>query len=316
MKKLLSTQRNISYTKHLWNYSLYEIYEIIRNGSYNYNDLKAHTALIQSESDHDKQNILKAQLLPYVCINGRFTERTEAGLMDYSCYTAIDFDKFQTEEELQNIGYWLTQTPCVKMIFRSPSGRGLKAIIEHSNTNPKKHRSLYRELMAKFKIPETDTKTSDLSRATFLCYDPNAWWNDKCVPYMFDESKYQDDVITTVGNGGSNTYLCGSYEEKIKTLNSLTCDGKGITDGSIKRIIGSWLDKECIVEGDRNNCLFKYGCKLCNAGVKYDYALQLLKDVFVRLGLNVEEVCNTVCNAYVRCSDKYGCERDRYGKRK
>lgn len=312
---LLSTQRNISRTKNLWNYSLADIYNIIRSGSYSYNDLIQPTTTIQLEPDHNKQNELKAQYLPYACINGRFRERSESGIIDYAPYTAIDFDQFGSEAELRQVAYWLTQIPCVQMLFRSPSGKGLKAIVAHTNTNPLKHRSLYHELMEKFLIEQTDTKTSDLSRATYLCYDPNVWWNSNCIPYQFDESKYPEDILTcNTGNGSVS--VNGSYEEKVKVLNALVCDDKGVTDGSIKRIIGKWIEKEVIAEGERNCKLFVYGCKLCKAGVKYDYALQLVTDVFARLGLSIEEICNTTCNAYVKCSGEFGVDRENYGKKK
>lgn len=307
----LSFQYNIKQTHNLHLRRLEDLYELIKTGGNRFDDLPNKTLQIRNEQDHNKQNELKAKLLPYACFNGRFSTKSEDGLLFYSPYTAIDFDQFKTEEELLGIAYWLTQTPCVKMLFRSPSGQGLKAIVEHTNTNPKKHRALYNELLRMFKIPEIDTKTSDLSRATFLCYDPAVWWNECCAPFEFDENLYEEDSYTFVDSGTK-----GHTQKDTDSLDKMACEALGVTDGSIKRIIGKWIANDFIAEGERNSKLFEYGCKFCKAGVKYSYALQLLEEVFVGLGLSFEEINRTCFNAYQKCKDEFGSKRWYYTKNK
>lgn len=312
----ISFQSNIKFTNTLYLRSIEEIFDMIKTGGAQIYDLINKTNRVQAESNHDIQNRLKVQYLPYACFNGRFERRLDSALIAYSNCTAIDFDGFGSEEELQQVKYWLTCVPCVQFIFRSPSGKGLKVIVSHTNNEPEKHRALYHELMQLFLLKELDTKTSDLSRATFICYDPDAWWNDNCVPYEFDESKYDNDADCTYSYVSSTRFLQCDYASKVAYFNSLACDQQGISDGSIKRIVNSWLNKENIVEGKRNNLLFKYACKLCNAGVHYDFAVQLLVDYFGIHGLAEEEVLVTVCNAYSKCCKSFGTERYKYGKRK
>lgn len=317
MNNIISFQAHVQRTSILYTRTIKEVYEMVKTGGHVGYDLINKTSLIQAESDHDKQNRLKKQLLPYCCFNGRFDHRADDAMVEYSCYSAIDFDGFSSEEELQQVKYWLTEVPFVQFVFRSPSGRGLKVIVAHTNTDPTRHRVLYHELLQVFNLPEVDTKTSDLSRATFICYDPDAWWNDNCIPYCFDASKYvgsnEQSTSTSKGNACS---LHGDYESKVNYFNSLRCDVHDITDGSIKRIIASWLNKEQIGEGNRNNMVFRYACKLCNAGVHYDFAAQLLVDFFETCGLKKDETLNTVCNAYSKCCSSFGSERYKYGKKR
>jgi len=309
MNDKVSYQSNITNPKNLWTYSIEEIYDFIKSGSNRYTDIREYTRLIQSEPSHDKQNILKMEWLPYATFNGVFSYRNDSSLLEYSRYTAIDFDKFQSETELQNIGYWLTQTPFVKFFFRSPSGKGLKAIIEHTNTNPKKHRALYRELLDVFKVPEIDQKTFDISRATFLCHDPFAWRNPECKAYVFDESKYPEGAASAAPSD-CQVSLAGDYDEKLKLFDALKRpEGTMVTDASIKRIVGSWIDKDSMGNG-RNNALYQYACTMCKGGVNFKAALWMLNEKFTSRGLGEDEIKKTVCNAYWKCMDQFGSERD------
>lgn len=297
----------------LFTYRIDEIYDIIKTGKTWSMDIQIDTLKVQCQSDHNIQNELKKRLLPYACINGVFQERKDSSLLEYSSYTAIDFDKFQSEEEMETVKGWLKETPFVKFFYVSPSGRGLKAIIEHTNTEPKKHKALYEELLQYFRIPQVDPKTSDLSRATYLCYDPQAWWNPNCIPYQFDESKYSEDIVlqrTTSSSSAAAIALPTDYNKKVDYFNSFERPKETkITDASIKRIVYSWINKDTMTTG-RNNALYQYSCTLCKAGIKYKTALYWLNEKFSELGLHENEIQKTTCSAYSRCINEFGTERD------
>lgn len=313
MNRKISFQTKIVNTRNLYTTDIEQVFCLVRNGDYASIDLRQTTKQIQSLSDHDEQNRLKIAALPYACFNGIFEHRNNEALLQYSNYTAIDFDCFQSEDELQSMVEYLRTTPFVKFLFRSPSGRGIKAIIEHTNTNPKKHYALYQELLDVLRVPQIDPKTSDLSRATFLCYDPNAWWNNNCQPYRFDESKYQEQEHSIPFPGTTHRSPRMTVDFNTLTLANPT----HITDGSIERILGSWLKKEKVCEGNRNDTMYRYACILCKAGVKWEYAIDWLNKMFCPYGIGPEEILSTATSAYTRYYSVFGSERDsKFGKKK
>lgn len=310
----ISCHTKIVNTNNLFTSDIKLVFDLIRNGYNKAIDLRQITRQIQALSDHNEQNKLKIAALPYACFNGVFEYRNNGSLKEYSNYTAIDFDGFQSEDDLQRMVANLRTTPFVKFLFRSPSGRGIKAIIEHTNTNPKKHYALYQELLGVLNVPQLDTKTSDLSRATFLCYDSTAVWNDYCQPYRFDESKYQGQEYSVPIPG-----MPHRAPKMTTTLNfsSLTLNiPTNITDGSIERILESWLKKENIHEGNRNDTMYRYACFLCKAGVKWDYAIDWLTKKFNPIGIGNEEIMRTATSAYTRYCNEFGSERDSKFRRK
>lgn len=115
---------------------------------------------------------MKREYLPAVSFNGTF----QNGLItQYSDVTALDFDHIPNQGAYSDLYYALMATPCVRNIYRTPSGKGLKAIILHDNQVPGLHGNLYRQLHAMFKTEfiSADPKCGDLFRRNYICYDPD-----------------------------------------------------------------------------------------------------------------------------------------------
>lgn len=307
----ISFQKNIKMTSNLWEYSIDDIYNFVKTGCSWSMDIKADTERIRKAENHDIQNKLKEQLLPYACFNGIFNQRNDACLLEYSSYTAVDFDQFRSQEELNVVGNKLVQTPFVQMAFMSPSGKGLKAIIKHTNTNPRKHKAMYGELLKYFNYPEVDSRTSDLSRATYLCYDPYAYWNSNCQPFQFDEKVFFEDSVMPQYHVRNYIVKNNSYSDKISMFEKLRLPQKtNITDDSIIRILGSWHKKVDGLGTNRNNRLYFYAAMLCKAGVSYRTAQEWLTSEFMGIGLSEEEILKTTVSAYSHYYDEFGSERD------
>lgn len=115
---------------------------------------------------------MKYRLLPAVAYNGTFRELNGAGLIEYSCVTALDFD-IATPDEMIHLRNRLIRTPCVLSVFVTPSGNGLKALVLHDNTDPAGHGDLYEQLLNKFYVADrNDAGCKDLARRNYLSYDP------------------------------------------------------------------------------------------------------------------------------------------------
>lgn len=313
----------ISYISRIYKPS--EVYEIefkevlyaIKSGSFKGTDLRYITSRIASWNDHDKQNELKYWNLPVVLYNGVFDYKNNDKLKEYSNLTAMDFDNFSSEQELNRHGYWLTQTPCVACVFRTPSGKGLKAIVLHDNTDPRYHEELYSNLLSVFKIPTTDTSVSDVSRGNYLCYDPNVWINDKCIAYHF---QHNPNFIPTVKSRSVSRAATNSDIKMLEFMLSLKKPVGKKSDKSIINILNScWKRQpERWKSGNRANSVFRSASEFCNAGVEMKAAIDYLLENYRQVGLQDDEIIYQAQRGYQCNAENYGKTRtqfDSYGSK-
>ena len=286
MITMITISARISTPNILKDVEINEVLAMIKNGVCYNQDLREVTAFIQSQSNHDVQNQLKLQYLPVALFNGTFSYKNSAGLKEYSNFTAMDFDGFASEQDLQNAGYRLCITPCVYSVFRTPSGGGLKAIVMHDNDNPAYHKELYEQLLQKFDIPSTDKSVSDIARGNYLCYDPDLWLNENCTPYHFvHDPQYTTRVIPSRSHG---TLDKATLKQALSLLKPLSKK----SDESIINILNAKWKKDPLRwrEGNRANSIFNSASELCRAGVGIDKSIDYLIDSYKPTGMNEKEI--------------------------
>ena len=315
MKTEITICARISTPNILKDVEINEVLAMIQNGVCYNQDLREVTAFIQSQSDHDVQNQLKLQNLPVALFNGTFSYKNSAGLKEYSNFTAMDFDRFNNEQEFNEVGSRLCNTPCVYAVFRTPSGRGLKAIVMHDNDNPEYHEELYLQLLSKFNTPATDTSVGDIARGNYLCFDPNLWLNSNCVPYHFiHDPQYTTRVIPSRSHG---TLDKATLKQALSLLKPLSKK----SDESIINILNSKWEKDSSrrKKGNRANSIFKSASELCRAGVDIDKSIDYLIDSYKATGMKVSDIEYQTIRGYQNNVEGYGCTRnvfDNYGKSK
>lgn len=311
----------ISLIPHIYNtntikvFDITDVLKIIKNGN---EQLKQATYEIQQLQDHSEQNKKKYALLPAVMFNGVFSYKNSSSLIEYSCYTALDFDNFSTEEQLQEIGRRLIITPCVYSVFRTPSGRGLKAIILHDNENPKYHGELYNQLLKKFYVANSDSSTRDLGRGNYICYDPNIWINPSPIPYHFEHNDNyaptsKSETTTTIGN-------CKDISQIRRYLSFIKITSRK-SDESIINILNSKWKKDYSrwKRGNRKNSIFNSASELCLAGVNIDKALNYLTNEYTQTGLEECVIVYQAQRGYINNYLCYGETRkifDNYGSKR
>ena len=316
MKTEITICARISTPNILKDVEINEVLAMIQNGVCYNQDLREVTAFIQSQSDHDVQNQLKLQYLPVALFNGTFSYKNSAGLKEYSNFTAMDFDGFASEQDLQNAGYRLCITPCVYSVFRTPSGRGLKAIVMHDNDNPEYHEELYLQLLVKFSTPATDTSVGDIARGNYICYDQNLWVNDNCVSYHFVHNPQ------FINNKVIASRACATLDKAtLRNALSLLKPLSNKSDESIINILNAKWKKDPLRwrEGNRANSIFNSASELCRAGVDMDKSIDYLIDSYKPTGMDVREIEYQAVRGYQNNVDGYGCTRnvfDNYGKSK
>lgn len=283
----------INWTKYNLTYpGLGDIIEMIRTGNMQLRDnefdgytLKQAIEHIRSVAPGDRQK-WKARLLPAVAYNGTFRELSSAGLIEYSCVTALDFDHIATPDEMIRLRNKLMITECVLSVFVTPSGNGLKALVLHDNTDPAGHGDLYEQLLNMFYVADrNDLGCKDLARRNYLSYDPDIWVNPNPEPYPY---------VPTI---------------KPQVQMPQSSGTRTVSDKSIISIMNShWKrnNPEYWEKGNRGNCIFRLACRMCKWGVDEKLATEYFIDGWEDDTMDEKEIRSHVGNAYKTEEKSFG----------
>ena len=147
--------------------------------------MKSKIDALRSASDEKQRQFIKSSL-PNITVNGVFPHRCDDGITIYNQVTALDFDHIPTSKMTQ-VREMLIRNPLTHYLFISPSGNGYKVLVKHDNVRPEFHWNLYAQLLQLFgNIPYTDKGVHDLSRATFLSYDGDSYYNPQSKSFHFE----------------------------------------------------------------------------------------------------------------------------------
>jgi len=162
-----------------------EVYEYIRGET-----LKDVTTELREikKLDEKKFKVEKTKLLPSVTFSGTYEIRSGNKLKECSGLMCFDIDHLDNIEITINALLEDTYLGTV-LLFTSPSGEGLKLVIRSSDEA--NYTKTYQSIRAYLKIKHniTTDSTQDISRACFLCHDPDAYYNDDASPTRLPETK-------------------------------------------------------------------------------------------------------------------------------
>jgi hypothetical protein len=248
-------------------------------------NLKEKTEKIRQEPNKDRRNMLKKVLLPYVTFSGIFTERRNDALINHSGLICCDLDHLEDlDEARQKILNSLTPA----LLFRSPSGDGLKIILA-IDTSLRTHDDFFSAIHSYF---ATDLKlkldnTPDVSRACFLCHDPEAYYatNPVLLDQKFLDTFLDDPAVAVTPD------TAGGPPIKIMQTNAL------IPDELYKRG-KQWVEsRETFVEGNRHHFISALAGFLCRTGMEKSLAENFLME-FERPGFGRKEILGVVNRLY------------------
>ena len=140
---------------------------------------KEQTATLRSLNDKKRARMYKAANFAYVTFCGEFESRSNDAVKSKSGLICIDFDHIATLEvlfsKLLKDEYFTTV-----LLFRSPSGDGLKWVIEIPPTG-QQHTDFFRAIenyIQQIYQVKIDGSGKDIARACFLPHDPQAYINE------------------------------------------------------------------------------------------------------------------------------------------
>src|SRR5690606_31423043 len=217
---------------------------------------------IRATPDKEKRDFLKKSL-GCVLFSGKFKTRSIEGLIEHSRLICIEFDHLPNVDVKK---YELIQSPYTYACWLSPSGNGLRLLVEVATTN---HVAHFLALTKEF--PGCDVSTKDVSRIMFHSYDPEIFINRNHEVFTSVVERAMDDQQ--------------KYENLKKWL-----DNKG----------------EKFVSGNRNNFLTKLAGAANRFGIGPTFLLSaVLKDYVNDTDFTKREAESTINKVYTLYADQH-----------
>lgn len=173
-----------------------DLFRLIREGTA---EIRERTAQLRRvlAIDPKKYQELKKYLPYFTCSIFNPPARKKDNFA-YAGYFVLDIDHLASKEiDLASLRARIWEDERVCMIFSSPSQDGLKVMFEFEQnmTDPAKYSLFYRLFARQFSTEYAldqviDMKTCDVSRACFICHDPEAQFRD--APYPVSPGTYID----------------------------------------------------------------------------------------------------------------------------
>jgi len=270
----ISYYTNIKSVSPLKTISVFKVLDEIKQGKYQslISDVRLYL--------HDDNKRAKEKMkLPYVTFGGKFETRSNSKLIESSGIATLDFDHV---ENLKDLRKNIDTDPYTMASFISPSGDGLKVLVKIPKVDNDKHyKEFYIELQNYYnQYHETDKATKDISRATYLSYDPNLYLN-------VDSEMFTDRHVEVVA-------------KPKKVLKGVRLDD---TNEVANRLI-KWFQKKWTSGQNRNNNLFILSSAFNDYGVDkslaLDYCLQYVSSDFT------EKEINKLVNSAYKKTENFG----------
>lgn len=272
---------------------------------------------VRAELDPEKRKYLK-QDLPVIMWQGVFSKRSKAGLQYLNGIICIDVDHISAEE-IARLKDKMKNTPWVVSAFLSPSGDGLKILVNTTVTTVKDFDNCYAQLIETFSEMfgcDVDKNCRDYSRACYASYDPDIYVNPDPEFYSYFYNPQYDGMPTyTNGQIGSNgTYVITPSTPQNAFLNMLNAQCQGLTDEQILEILDRRFHRypKNYMVGHRRDSIFKQAGVLCRAGIDQQKASEYLISQFIPTGFPAAELSDEVFKSYRANAAVYGSERGNY----
>lgn len=226
-------------------------------------------ALTQKDARNEKK-----KLLPAICFSGKFEKRADTACIEHSGIICLDFDGFDSQQELEDFKFDLMLDRFTLSTFLSPSGDGLKVLVRIPK-DIDNHKFYFKGLEKYYNRKEFDTTSQNLSRVCYESYDPELYYNptselftDMVMPAITQQRVTQTTTI------------------KLNDYNEIA-----------RRLLTWWSKNYGMVPGQRNNNLYVLAIALKEYGIDQSMAHSILNDQD-KGGEMASEITTIVRSAY------------------
>lgn len=235
--------------------TIQEIVMRIKHGTY---DLKNKIKRIRELDSKDEEHKKLKQSLIAILFNGTFSERNDNSLIQHSGLCILDFDKYPDEETMMEERQNLILDPYIVMVFRSPGGKGLKALIKIPQSDKNEHKRRFKAFGKYINSDYFDHANSNVSRVCYESYDPDVYLD-------LDKATFE----------GIDSDEGFSYIERVPVC-ILHDENKKI------EIIEKFSFQSDYVDGQRNHFIFEIACVFCEYGITQQSTTQYLWNKYVQ----------------------------------
>jgi hypothetical protein len=270
----------------LENKSLIILTKEIKEGKYK-DEVQKVTALV-TEGKKEEADKLKKQLLAFTPSATFEGGRKLEYLKQYSQFIILDIDKL-VPDALQVAFDKATEIPYTFCCFRSPSGNGLKILLEVTSTH-EHHDQAYKQVADYYEhqvgLP-IDRSGKDITRLCFVSYDPNAYRN-------INNEKYPvkiDGLLQTVKPASQIVTPAKPEQEELNQFDLL-----------FEMQISFTNQKAQYEPNNRNNYIYLLASNCNRAGIPEQDTLFLCNKKF---DLDQKEIAASVKSAYQHHSTEF-----------
>ena len=162
--------------------NLTQVYEFIKG-----REAAFATQEVRRIKDHQEAQLFKLRNFRIATFGGVFSKRNASALATASGYMVIDIDHLKTKAQVDDVRYICITDKRIRpmMVFTSPSGYGVKAVIEIDTTRNLPFKDYFRWVAMYMQFEygiEIDRSGSDICRACYLPHDPDCWIKDPLNP--------------------------------------------------------------------------------------------------------------------------------------
>jgi len=155
--------------------SIFDVFQEIKSDRH-----KRITNKLRGIASKTEKGMCKSVEFDYVTFSGTFTKRAITSLIKHSNKICVDIDHVGESSALLDLKQQVRSILEPELMFISPSGDGLK-IVFHIDISQATHDKYFTAFQNFFKTElhtEIDPSCKDVSRATFLCHDPDCFFTE------------------------------------------------------------------------------------------------------------------------------------------
>jgi len=238
--------------------------------------------LRKSKTDASKKSIKEG--LPAVTFSGVFTPtRAIANIYSYTSLMVIDIDKIEDQAKLSETYQKLVASSYTMLLFISPSGNGLKAVVRIGTEKPDLHSKVFKYLETFYKEYyqlEIDPSGKDISRLCFLSHDTDLYINENAEVFG-SEDLFKKPVMNA------------PEQAEFKASGDDLPDIEQFTRNIVQ-----------YQQGSRNLFVFTFACNCNRKGIDREICFTYSVDRFS--DLDMVEIQHAVYGAYNRNQAEFG----------
>ena len=275
-----------NFTTVLGRRTLAEVVDGIRSDHYKESILKIRELV--DLGDQEKVDRLKKGLVAFT-VSGMFVGGRKMSFLEtYNPFVILDIDKLDLAD-LPDLILKTKEIEFTRVAFLSPSGRGLKIIVE-VDSEMERHGLAYRRVSDFYENElgvEIDKSGKDITRLCFMSYDPDIYFNEEST------------VFTILEDDKNNTQTSSPASDLIpRRAPDLSIETANLT-GNYQQAFGVCVmqtnAKSVFKKGNRNNYIYQLGVICSHAGIPLEVAIVESKKEF---DFNNKEIERTIKSAY------------------